>query len=608
MTFPFSVPENLAGCTSEELTELSNNIREFAASLLPDGTVATPEIVAGLTASRDLAVEIRTILTSREESASAAASLMGELDSTFAGIGDGGTGDAAGAGDGGQGDGGTGDAAGTGDGDQGDGGTGAGAGDGAVTAASGRRAPSVRDVASRRATGVPDLGSANRRAMVSMRAAADVPNFATGQRLDNFSQAAEALAQRLDQYPHGRGTAIAKNVRVDDVDTGRVFEMARMSRHGAVQFVRDFPDELRVDESGSNGLRVAEYAASQRRLPGGSLIKSAQMAVQNGRSLTAAAGWCAPSDTIWDLVELETLDGMLDLPELQTTRGGWNIPANGGPNFATIWGGIGNAGETHLSEANVIGETAKVCYDIPCPSFTDVRLGVDYFCLTASLLQRRGYPEVVARFGRGALVALSHKINKGVIAAIATAAGAATIIPQDPSGDDAASGLLSAVELAAVDAKYRNRLGMNSTLEVVLPWWTLAQIRAGLSRRTGVDYLGVTDAMILEWFTTRGTVPRFVYDWQDAFAGLVGGPGGATPLTGLPTTVNFLIYPAGTFVKAVQPVVNLDTVYDSTKLATNEYTAVFAEDGWAALQMAPYAKQYTAYVDPSGVVGCCPIS
>ena len=595
MTFPFSVPADLAGCTSEQLAELAGLVREFAAGLLPEGSAATPEIVAGLTAARDLAVEIRTILTDREQTAGAAASLMSDLDDAVAGIGDGGTG---------QGDGGSGDGQGDGDGGtgQGDGGT------GAVTAASGRRAPSVRDVAGRRAGGVPDLGSVSQRPLVSMRAAADVPNFSTGQRLENFGQAAEALAQRLDQYPYGRSGSISKSVEAVDPETGAHYIMRSPSRHGAVQFVRDFPAELRVDDSGSNGLKVAEYAASQRRLPGGSLIESARLAVQNGRSLTAAAGWCAPSDTIWDLVELETLDGMLDLPELQTTRGGWNIPANGGPNFATIWGGIGNSGETHLSEANVIGETAKVCYDIPCPSFTDVRLGVDYFCLTASLLQRRGYPEVVARFGRGAMVALAHKINKGVIAGIATSAGAATIIPTDPSGDDAASGVLGAIELAMVDAKYRNRLGMTSTLEAVLPWWVIAQIRAGLSRRTGVDYLGVTDAMILDWFTIRGAVPRFVYDWQDAFAGLVGGPGGASPLTALPTTVNFLVYPAGTFVKAVQPVVNLDTVYDSTKLATNEFTAVFAEDGWATLQMSPYAKQYTAYVDPSGVVGCCPIS
>lgn len=441
-----------------------------------------------------------------------------------------------------------------------------------------------------------------------MVAAADVPTFATGQALTTFADAAQALAQRMAQYPAmGAGTAqqVGNRRPVSAyAEDGRLLEMRSYSRHGAVQLRRHFPAELRADDT--NGLRVAEYAASERRLPGGSLLRSMELAVKGGRSLTAAAGWCAPSETMYDLVELETLDGILDLPELQTSRGGWNIPTNGGPAFSVIWNGIGNSGVTHLSEANVIADATKYCYDIPCPGFTDVRLGVDYVCLTGGLLQRRGYPEVVARFTRGAFTALAHKINMGVIAAMVTAAGATTTIPADPSGDDAIASLLAAVDLAIIDAKYTARMSFAGTMEVVLPMWVLAQLRAAGSRRNGVDMVSVTDAQIMMWFAERRAVPRFVYDWQDSYTGLATGPGGAVPLTALPLTCEFLVYPAGTFVKAVQDVVSLDTIYDSTKLATNEYTAIFAEDGWAVLQMTPLARRYTANVDPSGVVGCCP--
>jgi hypothetical protein len=65
------------------------------------------------------------------------------------------------------------------------------------------------------------------------------------------------------------------------------------------------------------------------------------------------------------------------------------------------------------------------------------------------------------------------------------------------------------------------------------------------------------------------------------------------------------VYPAGTWVKAVQDVVALDTIYDSTLLTTNQYTAVFVEDGWAALKMGPLSRRYVVPIDPSGVVGCC---
>jgi hypothetical protein len=377
-----------------------------------------------------------------------------------------------------------------------------------------------------------------------------------------------------------------------------------------VQIRRDFPANLRVDENGpeGHGYEVALFAASERRLPGGSLIESMLRRFNKDprKSLTAAAGWCAPSDVIYDLMELETQEGVLDAPELQTDRGGWQIPIDGGPNFTTIYNALGNSGDTHLTEAEVIADTSKVCTDIPCPSFEDVRLGVDYYCLTGSLLQRRGYPEVVARWSRAATTALVHKINQGFIGAIAAGSGNEIIIPADPSGDDAVSHLLWSVELAIEDIKYLNRMGFGATVEIVLPHWVIPLMRAALSRRTGVAAYNVTNAQILDAFTTRGAVPRFVYDWQDGFSGLATGPGNETPRTSLPGTVQFLAYPSGTWVKAVQSVVELDTIYDSTKLQTNEYTAVFVEDGWAALQMGPTSRLYTARVDPSGVVGCCP--
>lgn len=476
----------------------------------------------------------------------------------------------------------------------------------AITAA-GRRPLSVRGIAGRLpAPAVPEAQAA-----AVMTAAADVPNFAAGQQLATFAEAGRALHARLAQYPAqststSYSTGSRRPVTAYDPDSpGRTLTLERFARHSAVQIRRQYPADLRIT-SEVGALAVVEHAASERRLPGGNLRESARLALAAGRSLTAAQGWCAPSQVIYDLCELETRDGILDLPEVQSDRGGFQIPANGGPAFATIWSGIGSAGDTHLTEAEVIADTSKVCYEIPCPDFTDVRLGVDYVCLTGGLLQRRGYPEVVERFGRGAMIALDHKINQGVIAAIVAAAGAATALVPDLSGDDAVSALLAAVEMAIIDAKYRNRMGFNSTLEIVLPMWVLGQMRAAASRRSGVDMVGVDDARILEWFTMRGAVPRFVYDWQDAFSGLVGGPGGAAALSALPTSVEFLVYPAGTFVKAMQEVVALDTIYDSTLLQANQYTAVFAEDGWAVLQMCPYVHRYSVPVDPSGVVGCCP--
>jgi hypothetical protein len=600
--FPFEVPADLSTVSDTDLRALHRQIREHASGftgLSPAET--TDSTLAALSACRDLAVAVAGILNGRRDRAVAAAAFADEIDALPEDGTDGDDGDGEGDADGADGDPADADAAST---------TVA-----AVTAAR-PRTPGVRDVA-RRGSRAPVLPADRGRTRYgTMRANADIGGYSIGQNLERFDDAARALSARMDQFPArtqvraaGKFTGARRPVTVfDEGSPGRRFELKSYVRQPVVELHRDFPAELRVNdgEGDRRGYAVAEYAANEKRLPGGGLIASAQMAVKAGRSLTAAAGWCAPSDVIYDLCELETLDGILDAPQLQTTRGGWQIPILGGPDFASIYESLGDSGDTHLTETDVINEVAKVCTEVPCPPFEDVRLGVDYYCITGGLLQRRGYPEIVARFARGAVVALAHKINQGFIAAIVTGSGATHTIPSDPSGDDAASSLLTAVELAVVDAKYRNRMSFTGPMEVVLPWWVLVPIRAALARRTGVAMLAVTDAMILEWFTIRGAVPRFVYDWQDNFSGLTTGPGTAAGLLTLPATVQFLIYPAGTWVKAVQDVVALDTIYDSTMLATNQFTAVFAEDGWAALQLCAFSRLYTVAVDPSGVTGCCP--
>lgn len=441
-----------------------------------------------------------------------------------------------------------------------------------------------------------------------MVASADAPGV-HGE-LASFAAAGELIERRLSSY----STSTARRGNMADRTMGNnrfVVGGQSFTRHGGVQFQRQFPAELRITD-GKNALAVLDYATSEKRLPGGSLVASMEHQVRPvsegglGKSLTAAVGWCAPSETLYDLCELETLDGMLDIAEVQATRGGFFIPENGGPNFSTIYDSIGDDGDVILTEYDVVNGVEKVCVEIPCPDFVEVRLDVAYVCITGSLLQRRGYPEAVTRFSQGAMVALAHKVNESVIARIVAGSGAPITIAQDASGDDAASALLSAVELAIEDMKYRHRMGRGATIEIVLPAWVIAPIRAALARRQGVAAINVTDAEILAAFTTRKAVPRFVYDWQDAYSGLSGGPGAQTAITAWPTTVQFLAYPAGTWVKPVRDVVNLDTVYDNALLTQNQYTALFLEDGFNVLKMCADSRLYSVTIDVSGVVGCCP--
>lgn len=426
-----------------------------------------------------------------------------------------------------------------------------------------------------------------------------------GQELGSFAEVAALLDRRLSLYP-ANGNRPNRETRRALNAAGTHFRMGErtMVRHGGAAIQRRFESDLTI--TGKNdAMSVLDHAMSGRRLPGGSLIASKTNQVEKlGKSLTAAAGWCAPSETIYDLCALETRDGMLDLPTVQAARGGFNIPENGGPDFASIYNSIGDAGDVILTEYEVEQGTDKVCVEIPCPDFIEVRLDVAYLCITGSFLQQRGYPEAVGRFQQGALVGLDHKVNQSVIARLVAGSTNVGTVPNNAGGDDAVAQLMSAVELAAEDIKYRNRMAQTDTIEIVLPYWAIPVMRAALARRRGVSEWNVSDAEILAAFTTRHVVPHFVYDWQDAFSGLANSPGKfPSPITAFPVTISFLAYPAGTWVKAERDVINLDTVYDNAMLTNNQFTALFTEDGFAVMKMCVDSRLYTVGFTPNGL--CC---
>lgn len=353
--------------------------------------------------------------------------------------------------------------------------------------------------------------------------------------------------------------------------------------HTIAAIKREIPRDLLVGDSDADG--VLNHAADETRLPGGNLI--------------AAAGWCAPSQTFYDLIELESSDGMVDVPEVGVSRGGMRFTP--GPDFSSIFSG---AGFFHQNEAQVIANTTKPCMEIPCPSFQDVRMEVEGLCITGSILQRRGYPELVERFIRGSLVAHAHKINAWVIAQMVAQSTSIDVSPSvDVPLDTGTTGLLATVEMVVEDIRYRHRLPLNATVEFKFPHWVLPVMRADLSRRNGVDMLSVTDAQLTAHFSMRGARVQFVYDWQDAFTGVSAGPGGATALTKFPREVQFLAYPAGTFVRGSDSVIRLDTIYDSTLLSTNRYTALFSEEGVLVAKRGHDARLYTAPIEPEGASG-----
>lgn len=390
----------------------------------------------------------------------------------------------------------------------------------------------------------------------------------------------------------------------------------QVSRRALGQFRRTRDESLILPGTEEGDYTVMQHARDQRRLAGGSLMQTWQdnaQALGTVDSLTAAAGWCAPSENRYELCSLWDVDGIYDAPTTTAPRGGINYTRD------FTWADINGASITSftfLTEAEVIADEEKSCAELPCPDFIDRRLDVAVTCITGQFLQAHAYPEVVSTWTDGLLTKHAYEINKNIIGQVVAFAGAPVVIPAQGaaapgSGPDtsATASILAALEIAAIDMRERSNMSFGMTLEVVLPRWILAQFRADISRRNAwhADPFTLSDAQIISWFTTRNIRPQFVRGWQDAQSGLAGGPGDITapivPITSLPTTVNFLLYPAGAVVIAREDVVTLTNVYDSTNLTTNRFTQLFTEEGFAPIFPCGEVRQYTAFACPSGATG-----
>ena len=334
---------------------------------------------------------------------------------------------------------------------------------------------------------------------------------------------------------------------------------------------------------------------------------------KHGWSRTAANGFCTPSTPIYTTCSPIEATNLWEGPRVVAARGG--IIHNQGLDFADFFGGdfvLPIPGYNILTEAQVISDTPKTCFEIPCPPFVDDRLNLAALCLTGSILQNRTYPEFVSTFVEGSIASMAHLVNREVLNAIVAGATSTTALATlDPwiSDGSVLSQVLSAVEMAVVDLRYAYRTSDSQPMTVLMPLWLKAQLRADYIRQNARVSEDLADSMIDSMFRTRGALVQWLYDYQDAFNP---GPttiptanqaGHATPIVSLPFTLGFTVYLPGTWVLAELDIIRLDMVYDSTLLAQNQVTQLFMEDGFKPMRMCSFSRNYTINICPNGSTG-----
>ncbi len=400
----------------------------------------------------------------------------------------------------------------------------------------------------------------NRPPGVSLIAAADVPGIPTGAPLEGLDAVGDALIRRMRGLPttHVGGP-----------------EGTRM-QYGAAVIRKNGYGELTQDNKDLDDYGLVWETGRESRLPGGSLV--------------AAGGWCAPSETLYDLCQFESAEGLLSLPEFQVTRGG--IRWTQGPDFSDIYDACGFFITNAQAEAG--GPFTKTCCVVDCPPFEEIRLEAIGLCVKTPLLTNATYPELVRRFMEGALVAHQHKVNAYLIQQIVAAAGT----PQVVADTGSLMRTLEAIQFTAIGMRYRHRLGQSTTIEVVAPLWLRGMLIADLGLRQYPP--ASAEAFLNQWFSDRMLSVQWVFDLDDPAVD------GCT--VDFPDNATILLYPAGTWSRGSLDIINIDAVYDSTGLAQNVFTTLFMEEGILAVQRCTHTCALTVPICISGRSAAADIS
>ena len=318
----------------------------------------------------------------------------------------------------------------------------------------------------------------------------------------------EVLTPRRARPPHrpGRHAGLRRRPRVRRRTPLRRPHRGRQGRHqpgqglprppgdgktedlrsfGTATFNLDFPPELTIDRRDSDEAmgEKLDYAANPANIP--------------DHGALTAAGWCAPSETMYDLQDDSTSEGLLSLPEILVRRGGIKWPTN--PTFADFYANPGFV----QTETQAIANTVKPCVTIPCPPFQEARLDVEGLCIKVPILTEAAYPEVVKNFVSGTMTAHAHWINANIIGRLVTAAGAARVFTgMGGTVDDS----LEALILAADQRRQKYRLSMKHPMEVLVPFWCKNMYKADLRRRNGRTN-PVSDAELAAEYSGAGTWP-----------------------------------------------------------------------------------------------------
>lgn len=402
-----------------------------------------------------------------------------------------------------------------------------------------------------------------------------------GSRLDDHDAVAKAFIKKAESFPmFSRHTGATRAEAMGGAPDIKKFDLAK--------FGVNFPNSL-VASGGEQGEHNAvRNAINEHSKALAASLKTSQGGGQSLKDALTAAGWCAPSEPVYSYIADYVVDGLLSVPQVNAPRGG--LLTTTGPVRSSQGAALDDFGFIQ-TEAQAIANTVKPLEAIDCPTFVDNRLDAAGYGYTIPFLTQKAYPELVADTLKFAGVLWAHKMNRRRINQILNLAVSKTFEGYGPSVTDS----LEVLSLIALNERRKWNLGRNAIMEVKLPAIALEVFRADMSRRSGLALDDIaTEQKINAHFAARGLAVEYLSDWAEISYG--------TEIV-LPGSFPAVMYPSGTFVEAVEDVVNLSAIYDAASITVNQYTGVFFEQGQMLIKVGYGATKLTIPVNTAGQSG-----
>lgn len=437
----------------------------------------------------------------------------------------------------------------------------------------------------------------------AVTAAGAAPSFrglgaATGRRPANVAPAADAVGfQMRPQTPK----FVAGNVgfrqiaaSIESMTTGSRVHANRAPHRDRGHMVplslatldRGFGPEhqIHVDSGEELERRMAELVAGTEWRPS---------QFDKDGALVASGGHCAVPETIYTFCDVTPASGLLTLPAANFgPRGGIRRPLD--PDFTELYNTLPfRFTEEQLEATNPDGTAVvtKPCIEIPCTTWEEIQVEAIGLCVTAGILQKRGFPEEIERFLKEVTKAHLIKVSLWSILDMIAVSNALTIPAAGSLG--AAGAFLNGLALRATLIRQQERLPHDALIEGESPAWVLEVAKADMAIQQGREVKAITDQEIDSWLTARNIRIQWLQHWQQL----------PTNSVRWPTSVQVILHPAGAFVQHLENVIEVGTLYDKAMLQKNRYMELFTEDEYAVDKRCRVSEVITVPLCANGSVG-----